>query len=101
MDATGMPADHPALAWHRLRNTVLRRRTERLIGAAGAVDEDAELRFTVTLQPAPASGIAVLIDDRCDLADVHDLCHRVAAACLDDDSRVTFRRTTSGSEAVP
>lgn len=93
MDATVMPTDDPAPDWHQLRNTVLRRRTERLIPPATAVDEDAELRFTVVMQPAPDSGIAVTIDDRCDLADVHDLCRRVAAACLNDHAGVTFARS--------
>lgn len=94
MDGTGRPADDPGPDWHQLRNTVLRRRTQWLIGTSGAVAEDAELSFTVTQQPAPGSGIAVTVDDRCDLADVHDLCRRVAAACLDDDSRVTFTRSS-------
>jgi hypothetical protein len=35
----------------------------------------------------------ITLDDACNLADVYDLCARIARACLNDDDHVTFRRT--------
>lgn len=100
MGDTGTPAESSTPHWHGLRNMLLRQRTAQLIGAPADTGEHPELRFTIGHQPPPDSGITVTLDDTCDLADVHDLCQRVAAACLADDNQVSFARATPHTEAV-
>ena len=100
MGDTDRPADTPAPHWLGLRTMLLRQRTVHLVGAPADTDEHPELRFAITHQPPPASGIAVTLDDVCDLADVYDLCQRVAAACLGDDDQVNFARAASSTEAA-
>lgn len=99
MDGTAVSADDPATHWRQLRNTMLRRRTEQLVGTPTNGDEHPELRFTIAYLPPPASGITVTLDSACDLADVYDLCGQVASACLDDNHHITFTRTTPDTEA--
>jgi hypothetical protein len=82
--------------WRGLRHELLRLRTEQLVGPPGNVDDEPALQLTITHLPLPDGGIRVTVDNACDLADVHDLCNRVAAACLDDDHRVVFNRAVAG-----
>jgi hypothetical protein len=79
--------------WHRLQHKLLCQRTNQLVGPPIHADERTTIRFTVTQLPLPDGGITVTLDHSGDLADVHDLCTRVAHACLNDDHAVTFGRT--------
>ena len=81
--------------WRRLQHTVLCQRTDRLVGPPANPTEESAMRFTVTQFPLPDGRIAVTMDDTCNLADVYDLCARVAHACLSDDDRVTFSRAVA------
>lgn len=81
--------------WRWLRHELLRRRTDLLVGPPGNADGESTLQLTIAQLPLPDGGIRVTVDNACDLADVHDLCTRVAAACLDDDHRVVFTRAVS------
>ena len=80
------------LQWRGLRRELLRQRTEQLVGPPSDADGETALQLTITHLPLPDGGIRVTVDNVCDLADVHDLCTRVAQACLDDDQRVAFNR---------
>jgi hypothetical protein len=77
---------------YAFQHKLLGQRTNQLVGPPTHADDQSTIRFTVTQLPLPDGGITVTLDHASDLADVHDLCLRVARACLDDDHAVTFSR---------
>ena len=81
----------------RLLHQLLCQRTNQLVGAPTNTEEEPTLRFAVTQLPLPDGSIIVTLDDACDLADVHDLCARIAGACLNDDKCVAFSRALPGA----
>jgi hypothetical protein len=86
---------HAIPQWRCLRHELLCQRGNQLVGPPTHVDEQSTIRFTVTQLPLPDGGITVTLDHAADLADVHDLCTRIARACLDDDCGVAFRRAAA------
>jgi hypothetical protein len=81
--------------WRQCQHELLCQRTDQLVGPPTDADEQSTIWFMVTQLPLPDGGITVTLDNACGLADVHDLCARVASACLDDDRRVAFSRAVS------
>jgi hypothetical protein len=79
--------------WHQLQHQLLRQRSDQLIGPPTDPDEHPTIHVTITQHPLPDGGITLTLDHASDLADVHDLCTRIARACLDNDHHVTFTRT--------
>jgi hypothetical protein len=78
--------------WRRLRHELLCQRTDQLVGPPAGADEQSTIWFMVSQLPLPDGGITATLGSTCGLADVHDLCVRVAQACLDDDHLVAFSR---------
>ena len=81
--------------WQQLQHELLCRRTDQLIGPPANSGEHSAIQFTVTQLPLPDGEITVTLNPVSGLADVYDLCVRVAHASLDDDHRVAFTRVTS------
>jgi hypothetical protein len=89
------------LGWRQLQHQLLRQRGDVLLGRPTDPDDHATIRFTIIQLPLPDGGITVTLDHASDLADLYDLCSRVARACLDDDDHVTFTRPPPDPEPDP
>lgn len=70
-----------------------RERTDHVIGPPTDPNEQSTIRFTATQLPLPDSGVTITLNNASDLADMYDLCTRIAHAYLDNDDGVTLSRT--------
>jgi hypothetical protein len=85
MENNGSPVQ-----WGQLRTHALRQRSRALLGPSTATNAEPTLSFTARY--TPTGQLRVIVDQACNLADVHDLSVRIACACLDDDPDVAFSR---------